>query len=379
MFTEKPPGPPITALLTPPARGAIAVIGARAANVEAMIDVDFSALNGKKSVEQPYGAIVFGHWGPSDGEEMLICRRGDGLVEIHCHGGKAVTDWIMDGLVAKGCRRVSWREWLAETEQNSIRREAMIDLAATVTRRAATILLDQLNGALAEEIAKIELELSQGNSSAAAQLMKRLLDRQEFGLHLARPWKVVIAGKPNVGKSSLVNAIVGYERAIVHDSPGTTRDVVTTQTAVDGWLIELSDTAGIRDTHEALEASGVKRTRGELASADQIVLVFEAHLPPTDNDQQLMEAWPESLIVYNKSDLGRYGESGRRHGIWASARRQENIGAICDALAARLVPSPPLPGEAIPFTHRQIELLYQAQRSIESGNQSAALIHLKRI
>ena len=83
---------------------------------------------------------------------------------------------------------------------------------------------------------------------AAAARIREWLAWEDFGLHLTRPWNVVLAGRPNVGKSSLINALLGYTRSIVFDQPGTTRDVVTAATAIDGWPIELSDTAGLRES-----------------------------------------------------------------------------------------------------------------------------------
>jgi tRNA modification GTPase len=100
-----------------------------------------------------------------------------------------------------------------------------------------------------------------------------LLRWSEFGRHLTQPWQVVLTGVPNVGKSSLINRLLGYSRSIVYAEPGTTRDVVTAATAFDGWPVELSDTAGLRDAAGEIEAAGVERARRHLATAD-LAIVF---------------------------------------------------------------------------------------------------------
>ena len=110
---------------------------------------------------------------------------------------------------------------------------------------------------------------------------------------------------PNVGKSSLINAIAGYQRAIVHDSPGTTRDIVGVQTAMGGWPVEISDTAGLREAGETIERVGIDLARQKILAADLIVLVFDRSLPWSDQDQALVDCYPVALLIHNKSDLPR--------------------------------------------------------------------------
>ena len=97
-----------------------------------------------------------------------------------------------------------------------------------------------------------------------------------LGRRLTAPWRVVVAGPPNVGKSSLVNALAGYQRSIVAPTPGTTRDVVTTRLAIDGWPVELADTAGVREATDALETQGVRLAREATAAADLCLWVLDA-------------------------------------------------------------------------------------------------------
>ena len=174
----------------------------------------------------------------------------------------------------EGCQSLTWQEWLHRSV-TSIRFEAaaQIALADAVTVRTAAILLDQFNGALSADIRSVLAAIAAADWSQAAKAIDDLLGRRDLGLHLTKPWRVVLAGPPNVGKSSLINALAGYDRAIVSPVPGTTRDVVTVTTAIDGWPVQLADTAGLREGHDELESAGVELARATLASADLVVLV----------------------------------------------------------------------------------------------------------
>ena len=114
---------------------------------------------------------------------------------------------------------------------------------------------------------------------------------------------MVLAGRTNVGKSSLLNALAGHGRAIVHHVPGTTRDAVTVATAIDGWPVELCDTAGLRPPDDAVERAGIELARERLAEADLVVLVADRSRPWSAEDQALRDQWPGAVLVHNKCDL----------------------------------------------------------------------------
>jgi tRNA modification GTPase len=175
----------------------------------------------------------------------------------------------------------------------------------------------------------------------------------------------VIAGAPNVGKSSLVNAVAGYQRSVVSPTPGTTRDVVTSRVAIDGWPVELADTAGLRTGADALEGQGIALARDRMASADLVLWVVDASMPPV---------WPDApdqrlRLVLNKIDLApAWDLTGAATTLRVSAQTGEGIGELCSALSGWLVPEVPPPGAAVPFTPELGDTLMEALRLLDAGD-----------
>lgn len=379
--------------LTPAGRGAVAVVAAAGQGSVAAVDTSFHAANGRPFAQQERDRIVFGHWASGEHREEVVLLRGeDESLEIHCHGGAAAVERIVAALAAAGCEIMPWQAWIEGKSSNEIAREASIALAAATTRRTAEILLGQLNGALEREIASAQQELRQGNLVAAQDQLAALLASSRLSTHLTHPWQVAIAGRPNVGKSSLINALVGYQRAIVFDQPGTTRDVLSADTAVDGWPVRLTDAAGIRATSDPLEAEGVSRARQQLSQADLVLWVLDA-TSITENGNALAIAMQElteevgelasiarPLIVLNKIDLLE-GDALACHPsvIAVSALVGLGIDALLAAIAQRLVPTPLQCGEGVPFTARQSSLLESALLAIKRLDVTAATNDLTRI
>jgi tRNA modification GTPase len=218
----------------------------------------------------------------------------------------------------------------------------------------------------------------------------------------------VLYGAPNVGKSSLINALAGFERAIVFDQPGTTRDVVTVETAFDGWPVRLSDTAGIRISHDQIEAAGIARAKNELATADLRICVCDSSDATSFEVLQAAEILP-SLVVANKCDLPgcsfktwegeapaepqlrRAAESTLaaqrelrppvlkppfktasgveaselpREAIRVSARTKAGLSELMSTISRRLVPRVPSADEAVPISERQIVSLTSARAAL---------------
>jgi tRNA modification GTPase len=203
-------------------------------------------------------------------------------------------------------------------------------------------------------------------SLKATKRLQLLVERGSLGLHLTRPFHVVLAGRPNVGKSSLINALVGFQRAIVFDQPGTTRDVVTVETAIDGWPVALSDTAGLCASEDPIEQAGVERARARLKNCELVVLAFDASNPRSTDDERLEAEFSTALVVETKCDLARsLGPAVAGSPIRTSAVTGGGIGELLAAVSRRLVPRTPAPGEAVPFSEAQIESLRNALVALE--------------
>jgi tRNA modification GTPase len=357
-------------LLTPEGRGAVATVLVNGPRASAVVELLFESASGRSVMTEPTGRILFGRWRTS-GEELVVCRRGIDRVEIHSHGGHAAPAAIVRSLVQHGCSSLSWQDWLRASETDPIVDSAWLALAQATTGRTAAILLDQLQGTLRKAINEFGQFLGQGSLAAAQSLVAALLEQSNIGLHLIEPWKVVLAGRPNVGKSSLINALVGYQRAIVFDTPGTTRDILTTATALAGWPIELSDTAGLRSSEDELEVAGVQLAEQRLATADLIVLVFDNSTPWNAESQALIAAHQNSVVVHNKCDLPA-AAGDRPAGILTSAVRGDGLGDLERLLSARLVPGAPPPGAAVPFTAQQVASLCELKSLLEFGDVAGA-------
>jgi tRNA modification GTPase len=369
--------------LTPPGRGAIATLRIEGPGAAEAVQSHFRAESGRPLTAYPPDQIAVGRFGGPSGEEVVVRRHGKNAVDLHCHGGLAAVAMIEETLATAGCRRVAWRDWVSSRHDDPIAAAALAALAEARTERTAVILLDQYQGALRRAMDGIRQTIGRGDAAAARQRIDALLSRVDLGRHLVRPWSVVLGGRANVGKSSLINALAGQQRSIVHHAPGTTRDAVTLSTAIDGWPVELCDTAGLRQAGDALESAGVERAQQRLAGADLVLLVCDQSVPWSAEDQTLLDQWPEAVLVHNKCDLPAgqpdnsvplLGTSSAAsptdvkhclfqavaHDLWrpagldTSALRGDGIEALLATIGRRLVPDPPFPGAAVPFTAQQV-------------------------
>jgi tRNA modification GTPase len=358
----------VACVLTPPGRGAVAVIAVEGKLVLAVVEQSFRAKS-KGLAERALNSIAYGRWGVEPAEDVVICRRNEELIEIHCHGGVAAVNRILSDLTAAGAAEETWQAAVERQEASPIRAAARVALAQAVTERAAMILLDQYHGALDDAVQGILDDLRGNRLDAAKSGLDAILTYASLGLHLTQPWKVVIAGPPNVGKSSLINALLGYDRAIVFDQPGTTRDVVTAHTALDGWPVQLADTAGLRASDDELESAGVERAIAQAVAADCLLLVFDASMAWSDEDDRLIEKWPKAIVVQNKCDLVTPSIAG----LPVSAIQGTGIAELIQAIVEWLVPAAPQPGEAVPFTVGQTEALQVAAEELQRDNVACAM------
>jgi tRNA modification GTPase len=360
---------PLASLWTPRGRGAVATIRVRVdiLNWPAADSLPFQAVNGKPLSTQPAGRVIFGRWGADAAEDVVVCIIDEQTVEIHCHGGEAAAARILGDLANAGCLITPWQEMVRIT-RGVLEAELLEALAQATTRRTAEILLEQSNGLLGAELEALELESDPGSMQRRINALLRWAD---FGLHLTRPWKVVLAGRPNVGKSSLTNALLGYTRSIVFDQPGTTRDVVTATTAIDGWPVEFSDTAGLREGSEPLEAAGIERARDALAEADLQVVLIDLSSPASEDDRTLLAGFPQAVVVAHKCDLPALNGDVARGWHPVSSKTGEGVEALIRAISARLVPEIPAAGTALPVCARQVSLLRLAGQEVDRGDASS--------
>lgn len=369
--------PTTITLLTPRGRGAVATL--RFEGDGKVLDSFFTAANGKAVGEQSFNRIVFGQWGQEVPEDVVLCRVEETVTEIHCHGGEVAAGRIQRDLESQGSRRETWPEMLERTEGPFLREWTEAVTQAT-TGRTARILLKQRD-VFPQAIRKLQKQIATGVASTKLTAdIDAILRWAEFGKHLTRPWNVVLGGPPNAGKSSLINALVGYARAIVYDQPGTTRDVVTAETAFEGWPILLADTAGLREEAEPLEAEGIHRAKTKLASADCPVVLIDVSRPASETDRQLREEFPKALFVAHKCDLPPADAQNIPRGAWqVSSLTGEGVEELLEKIVARLIPEIPGPDQPIPFTDRQTDLLTQALEATAKGDAPAARMRLDAI
>jgi len=364
---------PRVAVLTPPGRGAVATIRIEAPPglLDATEPPLFRAVAGIPVADMPVGRVVFGHWGREPAEEVVLCRTASEVMELHCHGGDAAVNRIVDDLQVAAGRLVDWVESF-KGEQGEFAGELAEALSRSTTLRTAAVLLEQ-NQVLPATLAMLgDGRWTEAGRQDAVERLRELQRWTRFGRHLAEPWQVVFAGRPNVGKSSLVNALVGYGRSIVFDQPGTTRDVVTTEAALDGWPVRFSDTAGLREEATSVEAAGIERAVRQLADADCRVIVLDSSRPATDEDRRLFADWPEAVIAANQCDRpDAWGDELPGNAVRISAITGEGVSELAASIVTRLVPEVPEPGVAVPFTERQASLLAAAAAAIEAEDETA--------
>jgi len=366
--------------LTPAGRGAVATL--RLTGPLAALDAPprpfFCAASGKPLSSLPIGRIAFGTVGHAPAEEVVVCRLRPEVVELHCHGGEAAVRRISDDLAPRGFHPVK-TVWPGETRFEQECHEA---LSRAQTQLAVNLLLAQQQGALRHALEQV---LAVPNDRPlATERLEAVWEWRRAGLRLTQPFRVALVGRPNVGKSSLINSLVGYERSIVFDAPGTTRDVVTAETALAGWGLQLADTAGFRTGAGELEALAMERARDWMTDADLVVLVLDRSQPLTEEDRALCREHPQALCVANKADLSPAwqpaGDSVPATEVIAvSAVTGLGMDELQHRVMARLLPAPVTGPVALPFTPRQVRHLELARAALARGDWEAMTQECHRV
>lgn len=362
-----------TAVLTADGRGAIAVVRIWGPDAVQVADAAFRPRRGRRLALSPRGRPRVGRIGASLGDEVvaILTRDEPPEVEVQCHGGPAAVALVLDALRGSGAIVVEAERWLARHGPARVTCEAALDLTRASTVAAAEILLDQADGALERDV-RAALACLDADPETSARLLDTLIDRGRTGVRLVDGWRVVLAGRPNVGKSRLLNALAGYERAIVDATPGTTRDVVTVHTAIAGWPVELADTAGLRETDEPIESAGVELARARQRDADLVLLVLDGSESLRGEDHALVHAFPSALRIASKSDLPAAWDPGPLSALPTSAARGDGLALLVDAIGRRLVPVPVPPGVGVPFRPHHVQTLDRARELVSGGRPSAA-------
>ena len=334
----------IAAIATPPGEGGIAVIrisGTDAENIATKIFARAQGKNGKLTSHRLYHGEIHDPKTNCMVDDVLltIMRKprsytGENVVEIHCHGGAFLSRKILGLALSQGARQAEPGEFTKRAFLNGkmdlSQAEAVLDLIRARTDKAAALALTQARGELSkwvhglrEELLDIlvQVEAAIDFPEEEIELLKRpdviqkignlrsgildIISTYEWGRLFREGARVCICGRPNVGKSSLLNALLGQERVIVTPVPGTTRDVIEEAINLDGLPVVLWDTAGLRETDDQIEQMGVNLSRQYLEKADALIVVLDGSTKLTQDDKVLLrnvEA-KKVLIAVNKDDL----------------------------------------------------------------------------
>ncbi|MBL8813665.1 MAG: GTP-binding protein [Planctomycetaceae bacterium] len=296
-------------LLTADCPGAVAVIELLFS--EQPTDVvpffqQFVTLSKDSFVPDQVNRIVYGRWRD---EDVVAIRAAANRWEIHCHGGRAAISQIMNdletagGTITDSSSAVRRPDSSNEDLDDAVAERALTQaLQSCRTLEAARWILNQQDGRLA--ILRKGLRSDNPDTRHAAwEIVRRWKD---FARHLTDPFRIALMGVPNAGKSSLMNALAGKQRAIVSEIPGTTRDVLETDIVFNGWMLRLADTAGIRDSAaSSIEHSGIQRAITMMNAVELVCVIIDATNPVVDEAliRQLQSITVPYILVWNKSDL----------------------------------------------------------------------------
>ena len=391
--------------LATPVGGAIAVVRLSGTGAKKLLYTVFTGRGAPR--EMAYGRIVNEAGEPLDQAMAAFfpaprSYTGEDMAELYLHGGQTTVRRVLAllGRHARGARPGEFTERaFLNGKLDLAQAEAVMDLINAGAERSANSALAQLTGRLSERIAAVEAQLLDALSgleaaidypeeleddvtsalpgvlAAAEAELAALIGAGLSGRVLREGARVVLIGRPNAGKSSLLNALAGAERAIVTQFAGTTRDVLEEAVSMDGIPVTLFDTAGIRAADDPVERIGVERARRAAERADLLLLCFDAAAPLSEEDEALLAetAGRSRLAVCCKGDLPALWEAEALspYGIEAlavSAETGEGLAALRRAIAARIAPAAE---SALVTNARHIEALQRAAASVADAEKSA--------
>jgi tRNA modification GTPase len=391
--------PTLASIITPPGEGGISVILLSGPEARAVANKVFRGKRISDLHSVPSGKIHYGHI-LDDGEvldEVIIrvvsetkSARGEEMVEINCHGGILPSRKVLQALVKQGAKLTEAHKLasisLSKKKEGSIEARALALLLKAKSRLAARVLLEQYQGALSRALKRIrellkdsqralrleETSRAKLNLQRAEKLIRDLIATARWGISLTEPQRVVILGGPNVGKSTLTNALLSRERSIVSEIPGTTRDAVSGLTSLEGLPLEVVDVAGLGVARDEAEAQGLSRARQAQVSADISLVVFDNTFPLSRQKDSISAAMgKKALLLVNKMDLpGRLdysrleAETGKK-ALRISALTGQGIADLKIYLQEKYLPKGKFKaGQAVIFTAEQREMLNQFEQKI---------------
>ena len=399
----------IAAISTALGVGAISIV--RVSGSDALDIVD-QIWDGKDLRKVPTHTIHYGHIIEKDKivDEVLVTVMlsprtftTENIVEINCHGGKSTTEKVLEILLSCGCRLAEPGEFTKRAFLNGrinlLEAESVNDLIIAKTDAARTLAINNVDGILTKKIrnirekivkilANIEVNIDYPEYQDEVQVthdlmeeyltditkeLKSLVDGARNGRIIKEGINIAIIGRPNVGKSSILNHLLDEEKAIVTDIPGTTRDIVEGSITLNGVAINFIDTAGIRETDDVVEKIGVDRSKRSADSADIVLMVLNNNELLTEEDLELLEKYDsENLIIFvNKSDLEQKIEilgNISREIIWGNTVDVNGLDSLKNAIKNKLNLDTIVNKDMSYLSNiRQIDLVNKANSAIENA------------
>jgi len=397
--------------------GAIGILRLSGSMAVSIVAQAFRAADGRALEDHPPRTMVYGSLLDTHGKviDRMVCTysrgpasyTGEDTAELQCHGSPLVLQLGLEALFALGARQARPGEFTQRAFLNGrldlAQAEAVVDLIDAQSREGVYQSAGQLGGALSRRVGGIysllvdlmahfhavldypdedidpfrEEHMTRSMAQAQGEL-EALLATHRRGESLVGGLPCVIAGRPNAGKSSLLNALVGYDRAIVTDIPGTTRDTVEERVRLGGVLLRLIDTAGLRDSTDPIERMGVERSRTAMEQAALILYLCDRSVPFIREDIQLLEqatACAPTILVWNKCDLTSAPLSDLPEGlptVEISAKTGQGLNALEEAVAA-LAPRHDVDAGALLTNARQADAARRALDSVLLARQGLEL------